>query len=131
MQANILCALSAGSLLAALSLPGQPQSTSPAAKNATGAGASQVQYITLPQIPTDIPPGPNVAVYQKNCLICHSARYVAMQPRFTKSVWQAEVKKMIDVYGASVSEADQPLIVEYLVAVKGAETPPGSATQSK
>ena len=88
------------------------------------AGSSgQVQRITLPQVPTEIPPGPNVQVYEKNCLICHSARYVIMQPRFSRAVWQAEVKKMVDAYGASISEADQALIVEYLVAVKGSEAP--------
>jgi hypothetical protein len=54
-----------------------------------------------------------------------------MQPRFPKTVWQAEVKKMIDAYGASISEADQPLIVEYLVAVKGIETPATGASPSK
>ena len=64
-------------------------------------------------------PRPNVQVYQKDCLICHSARYVAMQPRFSKTVWQAEVKKMADAYGAPISEADQALIVDYLVTVKG------------
>jgi hypothetical protein len=130
MQTNILCALSLASLLAALSLSGQSQSSSAPTKNAAGTGANQVQHINLPQVPGDIPPGPNVEVYQKNCLICHSSRYVAMQPRFPKTVWQAEVKKMIDAYGASISEADQPLILEYLVAVKGTETP-STATQPK
>ncbi len=65
-------------------------------------------------------------VYEKNCLLCHSARYVLMQPRFSKTQWQAEVKKMGDAYGASISPEDQALIVEYLVAVKGSE-PPASA----
>lgn len=62
-------------------------------------------------------------VYRKDCLTCHTARYVSMQPRFSKTVWQSEVKKMVDVYGAPISEADQALIVDYLAAVKGAEAP--------
>ena len=46
-----------------------------------------------------------------------------MQPRFPKTVWQSEVKKMVDAYGAPIPEADQALIVEYLVAVRGVEAP--------
>ena len=100
---------------------GQSQS-SPAAATKPG----EVERITLPQVQTPVPPGPHVEVYEKNCLVCHSVRYVLMQPRFSKTVWQNEVKKMVDAYGASITPADQALIVEYLVAVKGSE-PPASA----
>ena len=49
-----------------------------------------------------------------------------MQPRFPKTVWQSEVKKMVDAYAAPIPEADQALIVEYLVAVRGVEAPAAS-----
>lgn len=114
VRAMEMMVLVAGSLIA--------ESQSPSS-GASKPDASQVQRITLPRVSTEIPPGPNVQVYQKDCLICHSARYVAMQPRFSKTVWQAEVKKMADAYGAPISEADQALIVDYLVAVKGSEGP--------
>jgi cytochrome c5 len=91
----------------------------PAAKNASG----EVKKIVLPQYSPEIPKGPNVETYRKDCLTCHTARYVLMQPHFSKTVWQNEVKKMVDVYGAPVPEADQPLIVDYLVAVKGVDAP--------
>jgi hypothetical protein len=84
---------------------------------------SQTQSIVLPQYAPEITAGPNVETYRAHCLICHTARYVSMQPRFSKTVWQNEVKKMIDVYGAPIPETDQALIVEYLVAVRGAEAP--------
>ena len=54
-----------------------------------------------------------------------------MQPRFSKTVWQKEVKKMVDAYGASISEADQALIVQYLVAVNGIEPQPSAPTIPK
>jgi sulfite dehydrogenase len=60
-----------------------------------------------------------VDAYQKNCLICHSARYVAMQPRFPQAVWEKEIKKMVDAYGAVIPDAEQHEIVEYLIAVHG------------
>ncbi len=83
------------------------------------AGNDSVHSITLPQYAPEIPAGPHLDTYRKDCLICHSARYVAMQPRFSQGVWEKEVKKMVDAYGATISEADQKEIVEYLVAVRG------------
>ena len=99
------------------------QPSAKASKPVAKAAASQVHSIVLPQYPPEIAEGPNEETYLKDCLICHSARYISMQPRFSKTVWQNEVKKMVDAYGAPVPEADQALIVEYLVAVKGVEAP--------
>jgi cytochrome c5 len=119
---KIVCAL----IVAAMAMTGgvagqsQPQ-TAGATKQAAKDGPNQVQTVVLPQYPGEIVQGPNVQVYQRECLICHTARYVSMQPRFSKTVWQSEVKKMVDAYGAPISEVDQALIVEYLIAVKGAE----------
>jgi hypothetical protein len=54
-----------------------------------------------------------------------------MQPGFPKSVWQSEVKKMVDAYGASIADSDQVLIVEYLVAIKGVEAPANAPAPPK
>jgi hypothetical protein len=97
------------------------QPSASTSKPAATAGSSQIHNIALPQYPPEVAQGPNVEIYSKNCLGCHTARYVSMQPLFSKKVWQNEVKKMVDAYGASISESDQTLIVEYLVAVKGEE----------
>ena len=35
-------------------------------------------------------------------------------PKFKKDFWQAEVTKMIKVYGAPIDDADVSKIVEYL-----------------
>jgi hypothetical protein len=103
------------------------QSSTGASKSEAKSDSSQVHRIVLPKYPPEIRAGPNVETYNNNCLICHTARYVLMQPRFPKTVWQSEVKKMVDAYGAPISEADQALIVEYLVAVRGVEAPAASA----
>ena len=95
----------------------QPSSGSKAAANKS---RSKVVEITLPEISVKLPDGPNAEVYQKNCLLCHSARYVAMQPPFPRATWEKEVAKMVDAYGANIPESDRPKIVEYLVAIKGA-----------
>jgi|SRR5580700_3605066 cytochrome c5 len=95
------------------------------------APANPVHSIVLPQYAPEIADGPNKEIYQRNCLTCHTARYVSMQPRFSKTVWQSEVKKMVDAYGAPIPEADQALIVEYLVAVKGIEAPTAPTAPTK
>jgi cytochrome c5 len=86
---------------------------------AAKAAKSPVHEITLPQYPPEMPPGPNLAVFQQHCLLCHSGRYVTTQPHFSRAVWEKEVKKMVDVFGAPITPADQQQIVEYLVAIKG------------
>jgi mono/diheme cytochrome c family protein len=72
----------------------------------------------LPAETAAFKPGPNLDVVQNNCLGCHSADYVNTQPPNAKKkeFWQAEVTKMIKVYGAPISEADVPKIVEYLAS---------------
>jgi cytochrome c5 len=106
-----------------LTVPDAVYSQNPPSSKPANSAATQIQNIVLPRYPAEIANGPNVEVYSKDCLTCHSGRYVSMQPCFSKTVWQNEVKKMIDAYGAPIPEADQTLIVEYLVAVKGVEAP--------
>ena len=82
------------------------------------ASAAPVSY-ALPDETAAFAPGPNLEVVQNNCTACHSADYVKTQPRgpkFKKDFWQAEVTKMIKVYGAPIDEADVGKIVEYLAA---------------
>ena len=61
-------------------------------------------------------PGANLDTVQNNCTACHSADYIKTQPimKSKKDFWQAEVTKMIKVYGAPIDDADVPKIVEYL-----------------
>ena len=63
-------------------------------------------------------PGPNLEVVQGNCTACHSADYINTQPpmKDKKDFWQAEVTKMIKVYGAPIDDADVGKIVDYLAA---------------
>ena len=82
------------------------------------ATAAPVAY-KLPDETAAFKPGPNLEVVKNNCTACHSADYVNTQPRgpkFTRDFWQAEVTKMIKVYGAPIDDADVPKIVDYLAA---------------
>ena len=92
-----------------------------AAAMAAGLASSLAAPISykLPGETAAFKPGPNLDVVNANCTACHSADYVNTQPRgpkFKKDFWQAEVTKMIKVYGAPIEEADVDKIVEYLAA---------------
>jgi mono/diheme cytochrome c family protein len=89
-----------------------------AALSFDAASAAPVSY-TLPDETAVFKPGPNLDVVQNNCTACHSADYINTQPRgpkFKKDFWQAEVTKMIKVYGAPIDDADVGKIVDYLTA---------------
>ena len=78
--------------------------------------AGSVSY-KLPQETAAFQPGANLEIVQNNCTGCHSADYIKIQPRgpkFKRDFWQAEVNKMIKVYGAAINEADISKIVDYL-----------------
>ncbi len=80
--------------------------------------ARPVTY-TLPDETASFKPGPNLEVVQGNCGACHSADYILTQPqgpKFKKEFWQAEVTKMITVFGAPIAPDDVPKIVDYLTA---------------
>jgi mono/diheme cytochrome c family protein len=85
---------------------------------AAGAAiAASVNY-RAPEETAAFKPGPNLEVVQSNCGACHSADYVKTQPpmKNKQQFWQAEVTKMIKVYGAQINDADVGKIVEYLAS---------------
>ncbi len=58
---------------------------------------------------------PGLDKIEGNCAACHSLDYVQMNsPGYSAAFWDAEVTKMIKVYGAPIDDADAKAIVEYL-----------------
>jgi len=58
---------------------------------------------------------------RRNCVVCHSTDYIVRQPRLDASQWEGEVKKMINVFGARISDPDIKIIADYLVKNYGPE----------
>jgi mono/diheme cytochrome c family protein len=85
------------------------------------ADGAEFQRIVLPHDEPELPPGPGRTEFATNCIICHSARYVSMQPLFPRKVWKVEVQKMVDAFKAPINKQDQAQIVNYVVAVFGVE----------
>ncbi len=57
---------------------------------------------------------------EANCTGCHSLDYIQMNsPFLSPAGWDAELAKMIDVFGAPIDANDAKTIVDYLQASYG------------
>lgn len=75
--------------------------------------------VDLPAGDALFPGGTMADAINNNCLACHSADMVLDQPALSRTTWEAEVRKMINVYKAPIDESDVTLIVDYLAKTKG------------
>jgi mono/diheme cytochrome c family protein len=75
--------------------------------------------IELPHLPPDFPPGNGRELFISRCGVCHSLRYITMQPNFPEKTWAKEVDKMIKTYGAHIDKKEAKEIIEYLNSIKG------------
>ena len=82
--------------------------------------------ITLPPDGAVLQPSslPGYAKAQADCVVCHSAEYMFMQPPHAgRPYWDAMTKRMKAVFKAPFDEADIPAIVDYLSATYGNHKP--------
>jgi len=82
-------------------------------------GDSPVHTIVMLHDEPVFPPGPGRDEFVTACVVCHSPRYITMQPRFSQTTWLGEVKKMKDVYGAHISDEQVLRITDYLFSING------------
>jgi len=73
----------------------------------------------LPPEKTVLRAGPGRELILGQCLACHSAEYITMQPPLNRAAWLASVDKMRSKYGAPVPTNTIPAIADYLVAQYG------------
>jgi len=65
--------------------------------------------------PIELKKAPGIEKVEGNCTACHSLDYVQMNsPFLAPTAWDAEVIKMIKVFGAPITEVDATLIADYL-----------------
>ena len=66
--------------------------------------------------PVPIKTAPGHDAIEGNCAGCHSLDYLRINSVFMdRKVWQAEVDKMVNVFGAPIEPNDAGAIVNYLV----------------
>ena len=78
----------------------------------------------LPPETAKLERGPGVEIAAAQCLLCHSADYIAIQPPMNRATWAATVTKMKDKYGAPILPDSTNALVNYLVKTYGAEKAP-------
>jgi sulfite dehydrogenase len=71
-------------------------------------------------IQTDLPKYDGYELVEKNCVPCHSLRYIEMQPELPKKNWEKIVQKMIKNFGAPIKDSlEASQIVDYLYSIRG------------
>lgn len=92
--------------------------------------SAEKKSITLPpdNAMATLKAGPGVEVVRADCIACHSTDYIVRQPPANAEQWGAEVKKMVTVFGAPISDADAKVIAEYLASAYGVQNKTTKAT---
>jgi mono/diheme cytochrome c family protein len=103
----------AAACVLALALPAAPYAAQP-------PFPLKSETVTLPTSTRTFPGGSAADPVSANCVICHSPGMVLNQPPLTQAAWEAEVRKMINVYKAPIPDAAIAPIVAYLMQIKGA-----------
>jgi hypothetical protein len=70
--------------------------------------------IILPRETARLKPGAGAELVTAQCLLCHSADYISIQPRLSTNAWKAIVTKMRDKYGAPLVEDKIQTLADYL-----------------
>jgi hypothetical protein len=66
--------------------------------------------------PITLKKAPGLEVVEGFCGACHSLDYIQMNSPFpSAALWDAEVKKMINAFGAPIPATDAKTITDYLV----------------
>jgi len=98
------------------------------AMNTASAIDIQIPQETATYKPSSLP---GYQLVQQNCMTCHSAHYVQMQPTSSRAYWDSTVKKMKKPFGAQFPDQDIPAMVDYLVKTYGAERSASAAAAQK
>jgi len=67
-----------------------------------------------PLYPPDLAIGEGKQETEAYCALCHSPRYITMQPPLPAATWEAEVNKMNKTFGANIPDAVSQKILIYL-----------------
>ncbi|MDP2324772.1 MAG: cytochrome c [Gammaproteobacteria bacterium] len=79
-----------------------------------GAGADEAQIRLVD--------APGRDVLMGNCSVCHSVDYVLMSAGIPdRKGWEASIGKMRRIMGATISDADSAIILDYLASNYGAD----------
>ena len=87
--------------------------------NTFAINGSLREMVLYPDPPPNFPEHEGRTEFMSYCAICHTLKYIAIQPNFPAKTWDAEVSKMIQKYKAPIDSVTAKKITAYLVAIKG------------
>lgn len=87
--------------------------------NKKNSEVNAAQQTDLNTIITELPDATGYQTFKMNCLSCHSARYIQMQPELSEKAWSNIVTKMQKSFGAPITDSSAKEIVQYLTSIKG------------
>jgi len=99
-------------------VPATPASSATGSVSGNGLTLTSLR-VELPNSDRELPPGPGVETTQANCTACHSVGMIMNQPALSHATWETEVRKMIAVYKAPVSDEGAKAVIGYLDSIKG------------
>jgi sulfite dehydrogenase (cytochrome) subunit B len=77
--------------------------------------AAAVAPAAADETPVALKQASGVEKVEANCAACHSLDYIPMNsPFLAPTAWDAEVGKMVKIFGARISDADAATIEDYL-----------------
>ena len=117
MTKKLLYIVLATSGIAILSCKEQTKPVEKKSENSFSVNGSVREMKITPETP-DFPDHEGKAEFVSYCSMCHSLKYITMQPNFPPKTWEAEVNKMVTKFKAPIDSVTGKKIVDYLVAVK-------------
>jgi mono/diheme cytochrome c family protein len=75
---------------------------------------STYEVSAYPMFAPELAAGDGKQEVESYCAMCHSPRYITMQPPLPAATWEAEVNKMNKAYGAAIPDGVSQKIVQYL-----------------
>lgn len=102
---------------------GDPAVTPPTVRVAASEGRetddTRTVAIALPHDEPSLPDGPGRRQFITSCVVCHSTRYITMQPNFTQPEWVTIVHKMVADFGAHLTPEEEGDVVRYIMTIRG------------
>jgi len=94
----------------------QPATLGQLAQTAGSDRAPDSEYSVgeYPLYPPELEAGDGKAETEAYCSMCHSTRYITMQPPLPAPTWEAEVTKMRKTFGATIPDEAASKILRYL-----------------
>jgi mono/diheme cytochrome c family protein len=105
---------------------------SPSAKSSTLTPPPwPVVNVELPVSNAYFPAGDGADVANGQCLICHSAGMVLLQPPLTQKEWIGEINKMRSSFGAPLPADQIEALAKYLFSINGGQSSGSKSTTDR